>query len=212
MLPLRPKRFFWRSRWGAPIPVGAAKVHPAARLRVNATWGDQKWHHLNGGDGPDVEPSLPPKPLLLQTSVKVQMVNRFDRGWHRTRRAVGERLLAEHARPVCRRAMQLEHALFPTDAEDGNLSHGCPLIQLVLRHHEYGTSRCRQGRAASSPCPPTCKPRSPCYPFAIIAETSGGALLIQHSKPTCSNGRLFREPCCDRSSHAGPPLTSSYHA
>src|SRR5690606_19919 len=49
--------------------------------------------------------------------------------------------------------MNLEHVLCQVHADDANLSHGCPLLQLVLRHHELGTSRCRQGRAASTPSP-----------------------------------------------------------
>ena len=60
-------------------------------------------------------------------------------------------LLAEHDGPVRRCAVNLEHVLCQIDADDGNLSHGCPLLQLVLRHHEYGTSRCRQGESGIHP-------------------------------------------------------------
>jgi hypothetical protein len=40
--------------------------------------------------------------------------------------------------------MQLEHVLCEVDADDANFFHGCPLFQLVLRHHKLGTLRCRQ--------------------------------------------------------------------
>ncbi len=64
-------------------------------------------------------------------------------------------LLAVYDRPIRRCAVNLEYVLCQIDADDANFSHGCPLLQLVLRHHEFGTSRCRQGRAASTPSPST---------------------------------------------------------
>ncbi len=45
------------------------------------------------------------------------------------------------------------HIVLQIDADDGYLFHGCPLLQLVFRQHEFGTSRCRLGRAASTPSP-----------------------------------------------------------
>ena len=62
-------------------------------------------------------------------------------------------LLAEHDGPVRRGAVHLEHVLCEIDADDGNLSHGCPLLQLVIQHRKLGTLRCRLGRAASTPSP-----------------------------------------------------------
>src|SRR6056297_2844358 len=62
-------------------------------------------------------------------------------------------LLPEQHGPVRRGAMHLEHVLCEIDADNANLSHGSPLLQIVLRHHEFGTSPCRPGRAASTPSP-----------------------------------------------------------
>ena len=38
-----------------------------------------------------------------------------------------------------------DHVLCQIEADAANFSHGGPLLELVFRHHEYGTSRCRQG-------------------------------------------------------------------
>jgi len=64
-------------------------------------------------------------------------------------------LLAEQDGAVWRGPLHLEHVLCQVVADDGNLSHGYPLLQFLFSHHEYGTSRCRRGRPASTPSPPS---------------------------------------------------------
>lgn len=96
-------------------------------------------------------------------------------------------LLAEQHGPVRRRAMHLEHVLCEIDADDANLIHVCHLLQLVLRHHEFGTSRCRQGRAASTPSPPHKAPKN-----RLAALRAAGF------RPLRGAFRSLRSPCLFR--------------
>src|SRR5690606_28269759 len=75
-----------------------------------------------------------------------------------------------------RGAMYLEHVLCQIDADDANFSHGCPLLQLVLRHHEFGTSRCRQQLVKSS------DPGS-VHGSWLDVTTTRGSVTIRINKP-----------------------------
>ena len=70
---------------------------------------------------------------------------------HESRKLQSRQLLAENNHPIRCRPVQLEHVLCQIDPDNANFFHGCPLLQLVLRHHEYGTSRCRQGESGIHP-------------------------------------------------------------
>jgi len=70
---------------------------------------------------------------------------------HEPRELWPRQLLAEQRGPVRRSAMHLEHVLCEIDADDDSFFHGCSTLQLVLQHRKFGTLRCRQGRAASTP-------------------------------------------------------------
>lgn len=113
---------------------------------------------------------------------------------HGPRELQPRELLAEQDRPVRRRAVHLEHVLCEIDADNGSLAHGCPLLQLVLRHQEFGTSRCRQGRAASTPSPKIDGGRQH-YPPAARCATPGGA-------PRAASYTIIRDTAPDAPSPA----------
>jgi len=77
-------------------------------------------------------------------------VVRLNRDWWRNRET-SSGLASRGTRGGRRSAMNLEHVLCDIDADDVHLSHGCSLLRLVLRHHEYGTSKCRREKSGVHP-------------------------------------------------------------
>jgi hypothetical protein len=132
---------------GAAVLSFAAKAAGTLGLLGGRSCRGECWNRRGWRSGRDRRRTFSMSKSLFSQDAGTRVTPRFIIGW-----------------PLCRRPVQLEHVLCQIDADDANVSHGCPLLQLEPRHRKLGTLRCCQGRAASTPSP-LCAPPKRFAPF-----------------------------------------------